>query len=45
MSKIVFKKKVSKNGDLLLFFIDTFFIKITKSSSKIAILVLQPPKF
>jgi len=45
MSKKVFKKKVSKNGDLLLFFIDTFFIKIIKTSSKIAILVLKPPKF
>jgi hypothetical protein len=44
MSKKVFKKKVSKNGDLLLFFIDTFFIKITKSSPKIANLVFKPSK-
>ena len=43
--KLFLKKKFQKNGDILLFFIDTFFIKIIKTSPKITILVLQPPKF
>jgi hypothetical protein len=42
MSKIVFKKKVSKNGDLYLFL--SLITKITILSQKIAILVLRTKK-